>query len=235
MTSAPHSVTFLHTSDLQLGMSRWFLEGEAQARFDAARLATLHRLGEVALEHGAAFIVIAGDVFDSNSLSAQTMGRALEALRALPVPVHLLPGNHDPLVADSVFRLIDVDGVHLLGDSEVVEVAPGVELVGAPLLARTAATDLVRRALEGLEPTDALRIMVGHGQAEARTNEARPDLIDLAYVESRLADGTIDYPPGRHPLRAARGHEWTGVVLRVPRGDGLPGPRHRRWRGDQLG
>src|SRR5699024_4387963 len=46
---------------------------------------------------------------------------------------------------------------------------------------------------EGLEPTDALRIMVGHGQAEARTNEARPDLIDLAYVESRLADGTIDY------------------------------------------
>jgi DNA repair exonuclease SbcCD nuclease subunit len=193
MTPEPHSVTFLHTSDLQLGMTRWFLAGEAQARFDAARLTTLRRLGELALEHGAAFIVIAGDVFDSNSLSAQTMGRALEALRALPVPVHLLPGNHDPLVADSVFRLIDVEGVHLLGDSEVVEVAPGVELVGAPLLARTAATDLVRRALEGLEPTDAVRIMVGHGQAEARTHDARADLIDLAYVESRLADGTIDY------------------------------------------
>ena len=193
MTPEKPSTTFIHTSDLQLGMTRWFLEGEAQARFDAARLDTLRRLGELAREHGAAFIVIAGDVFDSNSLSAQTTGRALEELRALPVPVYLLPGNHDPLVADSVFSLIDVPGIHLLGTSEVVEVTPGVELVGAPLRARTASSDLVRDALEPLEPTEALRIMVGHGQAEARSNDLRPDLIDLAYVESRLADGTIDY------------------------------------------
>lgn len=193
MTSPGTSVTFLHTSDLQLGMTRWFLAGEAQARFDEARLEALRRLGDLATEHSAAFIVIAGDVFDSNSLSRQTTGRALEALRALPVPVYLLPGNHDPLVADSVFSLIDVPGVHLLGDSAVVEVSPGVELVGAPLRARTATTDLVRQALAELEPTDAIRILVGHGQAEARSNELRPDLIDLGYAESRLADGTIDY------------------------------------------
>ena len=193
MTSDPQSITFLHSSDLQLGMTRWFLEGEAQARFDDARLDSLRRLGDLAREHGAAFIVIAGDVFDSNSLSAQTLGRAREALRALPVPVYLLPGNHDPLVADSVLALIDVDGVHLLADSSVVEVAPGVELVGAPLRARTAASDLVRDALQELAPTDAVRIMVGHGQAEPRSNDLRPDLIDLGYVESRLADGTIDF------------------------------------------
>ncbi|MDO5670605.1 MAG: exonuclease SbcCD subunit D [Corynebacterium sp.] len=187
------AVTFIHTSDLQLGMTRWFLEGEAQARFDDARLDTLRRLGALATSEGAEFIVIAGDVFDSNSLSSQTTGRALEALRTLPVPVYLLPGNHDPLVADSVFSLIDVPGVHLLKDSSVVQVGEGVELVGAPLRARTAASDLVRDALEELEPTDAVRIMVGHGQAEARSNDLRPDLIDLGYVEKRLADGTIDY------------------------------------------
>lgn len=187
------STTFLHTSDLQLGMTRWFLEGEAQARFDAARLGTLSRLGEVAVEHGAEFIVIAGDVFDSNSLAAQTTGRALEELRKLPVPVYLLPGNHDPLVADSVFRKVDVTGVHVLEDSSVVEVGEGVELLGAPLLVRKATTDLVRQALAGLEPTEKIRIMVAHGQAEARSNEHVPDLIDLAYVESCLANGTIDY------------------------------------------
>ena len=191
--TAPQSITFIHSSDLQLGMTRWFLEGEAQARFDDARLDSLRRLGDLATREGAAFIVIAGDVFDSNSLSPQTTGRALEALRGLPVPVYLLPGNHDPLVADSVFKLIDVAGVHLLSDTSVVQVADGVELVGAPLRARTAASDLVRDALQELEPTDAVRIMVGHGQAEARSNDLRPDLIDLGYVESRLADGTIDY------------------------------------------
>ncbi|GAB3693343.1 metallophosphoesterase family protein [Corynebacterium nasicanis] len=185
--------TFIHSSDLQLGMTRWFLEGEAQARFDEARLDSLRRLGALALEHGAAFIVLAGDVFDSNSLSPQTLGRAREVLRALPVPVYLLPGNHDALVADSVLALIDVPGVNVLSDSTVVEVADGVELVGAPLRARTAASDLVRDALEELSPTTAVRIMVGHGQAEARSNDLRPDLIDLGYVESRLADGTIDF------------------------------------------
>ncbi|MDO5512940.1 exonuclease SbcCD subunit D [Corynebacterium sp.] len=191
--TAPQSITFIHSSDLQLGMTRWFIEGEAQARFDDARLDSLRRLGSLATEHGAAFIVIAGDVFDSNSLSAQTLGRALEALRALPVPVYLLPGNHDPLVADSVLALIDVPGVHLLDDTSAVPVAEGVEVVGAPLRARTAATDLVRDALQGLEPTEKIRIMVAHGQAEARSHDFRPDLIDLGYVESRLADGTIDF------------------------------------------
>ncbi|GAB2507779.1 exonuclease subunit SbcD [Corynebacterium atrinae] len=187
------SCTFLHTSDLQLGMTRWFLDSDAQGRFDDARLRSIDRLGQVAAEHGCAFIVVAGDVFEHNSLSDRVTGRALERLRALPVPVYLLPGNHDPLVADSVFRRIDVDGVHVLGDSIPVEVAPGVELVGAPLLAKRSTTDLVRRALDGLEPTDGIRVMVGHGQAESRSNDIHADLIDLAHVEARLADGTIDY------------------------------------------
>ena len=188
------STTFVHTSDLQLGMTRWFLDADAQGRFDDARLRAIDRLGEVAAEHGAEFIVVAGDVFEHNSLSDRVTGRALERLKALPVPVHLLPGNHDPLVADSVFRRTEgVPGVHVLADSEPVAVAPGVEVVGAPLLARRATTDLVRRALEPLQPTGGVRILVGHGQAESRSNEVAPDLIDLAYLESRLADGTVDY------------------------------------------
>ncbi|QGU07055.1 exonuclease subunit SbcD [Corynebacterium occultum] len=187
-------VKFLHTSDLQIGMDRHFLDADAQARFNDARIRAISRCGEVALAHGCAFIVVAGDVFEKNSLSAQTTSRALEALRQLPLPVYLLPGNHDPLVADSIFyRTADIAGVHVLGDSEPVEVSPGVEVVGAPLKSRYATTDLVRQALEPLAPYEGVRIMVGHGQAFSRTSEASPDLIDLAYVESRLADGSIDY------------------------------------------
>jgi len=186
------STTFLHTSDLQLGMTRWFLDDDAQGRFDDARLRAIDRLGEVAAERGCAFIVVAGDVFEHNSLSDRVTGRALERLRALPVPVYLLPGNHDPLVADSVFRRIEVDGVHVLSDSTPVPVSPGVEIVGAPLLAKRATTDLVRQALEPLEPTDGIRVLVGHGQADSRSNEDDLALIDLAYAESRVADGTVD-------------------------------------------
>lgn len=188
------STRFLHTSDLQIGMDRHFLDDDAQARFNDARLRAITRLGEVAREQDCEFIVVAGDVFEKNSLSAQTTARALEALKQLPVPVYLLPGNHDPLVADSIFyRTTGIEGVHVLADSEPVQVSAGVELVGAPLLSRYATVDLVGQALAGLSPYDGVRIAVGHGQAHSRAAEATPDLIDLESVEQKLADGTIDY------------------------------------------
>ena len=84
-------------------MARKFLSPEAQARFDESRERSIDALGNLARDRGADFIVIAGDVFEHNSLEERTLGRALEALRRLPVPVFLLPGNHDPLVADSIF------------------------------------------------------------------------------------------------------------------------------------
>ena len=97
------TVRFLHTSDWQLGMTRAFLSDEAAPRFSQARIDAITRLGELVKEHGASFIVVAGDVFESNQLSRQTVLRTLNALEALPVPVFLLPGNHDPVDASSIF------------------------------------------------------------------------------------------------------------------------------------
>lgn len=187
-------LTFIHTSDLQLGMTRTFLPPEAQSRFDDARLRAVRTLGELATEREAEFIVVAGDVFEHNALHPRTLGRALEEFARLPVPVYLLPGNHDPLVADSIFtRTEKVDNVTVLDSFDIVEVRPGVELVGAPLMSKYATEDLCAKALRPLGPTDAIRILVGHGQAEARTGEVAPDLIDLANLEAKLSDGTIDY------------------------------------------
>ena len=160
------AVTFIHTSDFQLGMTRWFLSPAAQSRFDDDREAAVLRLGELATETGAEFIVVAGDVFEHNSLSTSTLLRAKDMFKRLPVPVYLLPGNHDPLVADSIFFNSFADNVHVIADSEPIEVRPGVEIVGAPYLSKRANYDLVRRALEPLQPADegTVRIAVGHGQ-----------------------------------------------------------------------
>ena len=38
-------VRFVHTSDWQLGMTRHFLEGEAQARYTAARIDAIRSIG----------------------------------------------------------------------------------------------------------------------------------------------------------------------------------------------
>ncbi|WJY99549.1 exonuclease subunit SbcD [Corynebacterium hansenii] len=163
---------FLHTSDWQLGMTRWFLkegDGEAQARYSADRLEAVRGLGRLAQERGAEFIVVAGDVFESNTLPDRDFQRSLDVIRELPVPVYLLPGNHDALDATSiyhrrVFGEVEEKGVHVLRDSSPVEVRPGVEIVGAPLTTRAPDVDVLAEALEELEPTGGVRIAVAHGQ-----------------------------------------------------------------------
>lgn len=187
---------FLHTSDLQLGMTRWFLQEteDAQALFDAARVEAITRIGEKAIEYQCDFIIVAGDVFEHNSISTKTRERALAALAALPVDVYLLPGNHDPLTADSIFyRAESHPRIHVFTDNTPIEVAPGVELIGAPWHSKTPSCDLVSNAIADLEPAATIRIVVGHGQLDNRSNDIRMDIIDRDTVEAAIRGGTIDY------------------------------------------
>ena len=188
------TITFLHTSDWQLGMERWFLPPEAQARFDQARIDAIRALDAVAVSHGCAFMLVAGDVFEHNSLAEHTTGRTLETLADLRTPVWLLPGNHDPLTAANPFYGAgDISGVSLLVDDKPVEIAPGVELVGAPLTARYASEDLAARALAELAPTPGIRILAAHGQVQHRGGEPVPGLLDLGTLEDAVSRRVVDY------------------------------------------
>ena len=60
---------FVHTADWQLGMTRHFLNSEAQPRYSAARRDVVAGLGPIAAETGAEFVVVAGDVFEHNQLA----------------------------------------------------------------------------------------------------------------------------------------------------------------------
>ena len=86
MNKNKYGVRFIHSSDWQLGMTRAFLSKEAAPRFSQARIDAISTLGKLAIEHDASFIIVAGDVFESNQLSWQTLMRTLDALESLPVP-----------------------------------------------------------------------------------------------------------------------------------------------------
>src|SRR6476661_3030521 len=125
---------FIHTADWQLGMARHFLNGEAQPRYSAARRAAVATLAPLAGDVGAEFVVVAGDVFEHNQLAPRDVSQSLEAMRAIAVPVYLLPGNHDPLDASSVYRSAlftaeRPDNVIVLDRPGVHEVRPGLQLV----------------------------------------------------------------------------------------------------------
>jgi DNA repair exonuclease SbcCD nuclease subunit len=190
---------FIHTADWQLGMTRHFLEGEAQPRYTAARRDVVAGLRAVAVESGAEFILVAGDVFESNQLDPRVISQSLEAMRALDVPVYLLPGNHDPLDASSVYlsELFTTEcpaNVIVLGRAGVHELRPGLHIVAAPWRSKRPTTDLVAEVLADLPADGTTRILVAHGGVDMLDPDpTRPSLIRLAEVQAALDRGAIHY------------------------------------------
>lgn len=189
-------------------MTRSVLGDEAQARFTDARFAAIRRLGQLARAERCAFLLVCGDVFESNHVDRRTLARALEALRGVPVPVYLLPGNHDPLDGASVlrsrvFRDTAPRHVHVLDDARPREVAPGVELVGAPWTSKRPERNPALDAVEGLGAPGPLRILAAHGGVDLLTPErGDASMLPLAPLEEALADGRLHYAAlgDRHSL-----------------------------------
>lgn len=161
---------FIATADWQLGMPANYLDEQARPRYHQARLDAVRRIGELAAERRAQFVLVCGDVFDSNQLDRAIVARTFEVLRRFTVPVVLLPGNHDTLDAMSIYSSPAFtdrvpDGVHVLRDCTPVEVVPGVEVVGAPWFSKRPQSDLVADACSSLQqPADGVvRIIAGHG------------------------------------------------------------------------
>lgn len=194
------TVRFLHTADWQLGMTRYYLEGEAQARFTQGRIDVIRRIGALAVEERCGFVLVCGDVFESNHVEREIVIRALEAMEETPqIPFYLLPGNHDPLDASSVYRSPTFESkrsgnVVVLDSSDPLEVALGVELIPAPLRSKDPRADLVNIACDGLAPTDGVRIVVGYGQIDQFAHSHHdPGRVALTKLEKKLEAGLVHY------------------------------------------
>ncbi|MFT3663055.1 MAG: DNA repair exonuclease [Gordonia sp. (in: high G+C Gram-positive bacteria)] len=191
-------VVFLHTADWQLGMTRHFLPGEAQATYDAARQEAVVEIGRLAESTGAEFVVVCGDVFDDPRVSSRIIRRTLDALADYPVPVYLLPGNHDPLNATSVyrstvFRSSCPENVHVLDHAGMFQVREGIVLVAAPWTSKRPDGDLIAAQLGRLEPSDEIRIVVGHGGVDTLSPNDDAAIVAEAGLRSAVDDGLVDY------------------------------------------
>ncbi|MCH7567222.1 MAG: DNA repair exonuclease [Nitrospirae bacterium] len=191
---------FLHTGDWQLGMTRHFFSEGVQERFAQSRFDAIRELGRIAKEEDCRFMVVCGDVFESNLVDRKTVSRALEALKDVPVPVYLLPGNHDPLNAASVYRSTTFlerkpAHVHVIEDTTPIRVDEGVEIVGIPWTSKRPLQDLVALTTGKLEPiVDTLRVCVAHGMVDNLSpNPDDPALISLHAAENAISQNKIHY------------------------------------------
>lgn len=102
-----HDVVLVHSSDLHLG--------------DGARHGDFHGLTQVLAAARAVHadaVLLAGDIFDHNRLPLAVLDTATRLMADAGRQIVILPGNHDCLAANSVYRrggLAEPDNVHVLG------------------------------------------------------------------------------------------------------------------------
>ncbi len=99
-----HRRRILHTSDLHLD------------RVGDKACDSLTAVVDLAIGQHVDMVIIAGDLFDHNRIENELVDFVVEQLQRLPVPVVILPGNHDCLVPGSVYEeagFQDSDNIHL--------------------------------------------------------------------------------------------------------------------------
>lgn len=93
------NVVLVHSSDLHVGQDT--ISGSS-VKNDP--LAPLREVLAAARSVGADLVVLAGDTFDHNRQPQDLIAAAAEMMAEFAAAIVILPGNHDPLTEDSVYR-----------------------------------------------------------------------------------------------------------------------------------
>jgi DNA repair exonuclease SbcCD nuclease subunit len=162
---------FVHTADWQIGKRFGAFPAEKAAVLREERLRAVDRVAEAARVGGAATVLVAGDVFDSETVSDAIIGTLLARLKAHPkLSWHLLPGNHDPARAGGVWEAIVSAGlpanVTVHTEPRAAAIASGVVLLPAPLTAKSTSRDPTQWMDEAPTPAGTLRIGFAHGSVQ---------------------------------------------------------------------
>jgi DNA repair exonuclease SbcCD nuclease subunit len=213
-------VTLVHSSDLHVD------DGRIAAQHGGDGTGGLKAVLAYARAVNADVVLLAGDTFDNHMVTTATMDRAGRLLTDAGVPVVLLPGNHDPLTADSVYqrgRFGEIAGLRILGlddDGSIHFPAHQLEIWGN---AHRDYRDMV--PLKDPRPrTTRWQVCVGHGHYEPPEtwhDPLRPSwLISNAMIDATGADyvalGHWDRPAqvgsGLVPAYYSGAPDWAGTV-----------------------
>jgi DNA repair protein SbcD/Mre11 len=228
----------LHLADTHL--DRVF--GAADDRPDAARRRTglrdaLCRALAAGREEGVDAVVLAGDVYEHASVTADTVAFLARELERAAVPVLVTPGNHDPYVPGSAWQLTDWPAnVHLFRADRVepVELSAGVVIWGAAFCASTAPAGVPDRFVAPADGRTHLLALHAALTGERWADEGRHRSVTraqlaatkvarvlLGHFHDGYDDGLLCYPGSPEPLGWGERHGDHGASIVTVSGDGV--------------
>ena len=192
-------VRLIHTADWQIGKGYGAMTEEAACLLRQARLGAIDRLGAVAQECGAPYVVVAGDLWDAPNLPMDTVHECFNAIGRVGCPVLVIPGNHDHGGSDGIWHRPEVQASRqryapnlTLLDQAKPEVLPDLVVLPCPLLRRHSATDptaWLQAFPWNTLPADRPRLVLAHGSVADFGERVHHNVIAL----ERLAAAAVDY------------------------------------------
>lgn len=169
---------FLHTADWQIGRQYGQFPPDDAIPLAEARFKAVERIAALANEHQVDAVLVAGDVFDTQTVSPRTIRQMFNAMAGFRGQWIMIAGNHDAALAESVWtrarRLEVIPGnVDLLLEPATVKEYPalGIAILAAPLTQRHTYDDLTS-VFDAVETTPGLlRIGLAHGSVQGMLSE----------------------------------------------------------------
>lgn len=162
---------FLHSADLHLGKPYGSMPDELRGRLREARHTVLDRLAAQARTGGVETILLAGDVFDTETPSPAVLRQALGAMAGHGgLRWILLPGNHDSLAAEALWAGLATSrpaNVVLATEPTPLRLADDVVLLPAPCTTRRPGRDLTEWMDKAATPSGTARIGLAHGAVQS--------------------------------------------------------------------
>jgi DNA repair exonuclease SbcCD nuclease subunit len=200
-------ITFIHTADWQIGKPYGIVENEEKrVLLQQERISAIARIGQIARNRKAEFILVAGDLFDSTTPTKATVSATCRAIGNLNIPVYVIPGNHDHGGAgglwDQPFYINEqkslAPNLTLLLSNDPVDIGSAI-LFPCPLLRRHESNDLTAwlRTVDFNFLTDPQkpRIIIAHGTVQGfgeqntdDENDAPVNYVDVDRIERQNFD-----------------------------------------------
>jgi DNA repair exonuclease SbcCD nuclease subunit len=162
----------LHTADWQIGRQYSQFSVDDAVPLAEARLAAVETIARLASLHAVDAVLVAGDVFDAQTIGERTIRKMFNAMQGFSGPWIMIPGNHDAALTESVWtharRLHALPAnVHLALEPGVLDFsALGFAALCAPLTQRHTYNDLTERFDDVETATGLLRIGLAHGSIQ---------------------------------------------------------------------
>ncbi len=167
--------------------------GERAKELRSKRYETATQVANLAKHESVDFVIIAGDLFENHDIDETVIRKTVAVLDSFaPIPVFILPGNHDPSIPGGIWDRQSWqrvgNHVKLLTESTEVPYQNDIVLYPSPLKQKQSNLDPTAWIPSRVSGDNRIRIGIAHGSIDVL-----PGQVNFPIASNRAIEAELDY------------------------------------------